>query len=90
MNAPRPLPRWRRALLRLGALAMRIIRRRQAPLVDELGWPTSRHPEDAMRELPADQEWWLANLAAELWPGNEYAEMLRRDPPETGEGGVRS
>ena len=31
-----------------------------------------RYPERLTRELPAAQEEWLAALAAELWPADEY------------------
>ena len=36
----------------------------------------ARHPEWVTRELPAAQEEELARLAAELWPDDEYAEVI--------------
>jgi len=34
------------------------------------------HPESLTRELPAAQEEELAGLAAQLWPGEEWAEII--------------
>lgn len=36
----------------------------------------ARHPERITRELPESHEEWLAALAAELWPADEYAEII--------------
>ena len=35
-----------------------------------------RHPERITRELPAAQEEWLAAIAAELWPADEYTAII--------------
>jgi len=40
-----------------------------------IGMP-ARHPERLTRELPEDQEEWLAGLAAGLWPDDEYAQII--------------
>ena len=49
-----------------------------------IGMP-ARHPEQITSDLPAGQEKWLAALAAALWPGDEYAEIIiqtrREDRP---------
>jgi hypothetical protein len=63
-------------------LALLVIRRDRRPMVDRIGFPTVRHPEILARELPGRDEEWLAALGARLWPEDEYAEMLQRDPPE--------
>ena len=42
---------------------------------EELGVPR-RHPEWVTRELPEALEERLAALAEELWPGDEYAEIV--------------
>jgi len=86
-GAPRPLPRWRRAVLRIAAAPLLLARRRRGPLVDGLGFPTPRHPEDLTAELPMRDEGWLAVLAGELWPDDEYAEILRCYWPDPGKGG---
>jgi hypothetical protein len=78
---PRPLSRGRQLTLRAAAVLLRVVRRRRGPWVDDLGFPTARHPEDVIRELPEADEEWLGELAAVLWPDDEYAEILRRDPP---------
>jgi hypothetical protein len=36
----------------------------------------ARHPERLAGELPEGQEEWLAGLAAELWPDDEYAQII--------------
>jgi hypothetical protein len=41
----------------------------------EMGMPV-RHPERLTRELPEVDEEWLAALAAELWPGDEYTQII--------------
>jgi hypothetical protein len=69
------------AVKRLRAIWRRI-RHGRGPLVDFRGFPTARHPESLDRELPQRDEDWLAEVAAELWPEDEYVEFVRRDPPE--------
>ena len=42
------------------------------------------HPEHITRELPGDQEDWLAALAAVLWPDDDYVAIItstRREEP---------
>jgi hypothetical protein len=84
-RARRPVLCWLRRLLRLAAaarrLARRLARRRRGPLVDGLGLPTARHPENVAAELPERDEEWLASAAAELWPEDEYAEIVRAYHP---------
>jgi hypothetical protein len=41
-------------------------------LVDPAGFPSARHPEALEAELPARDEEWLASVAADLWPADEY------------------
>jgi hypothetical protein len=41
-------------------------------LVDAAGFPSPRHPEDLAGELPEGDEEWLARVAAQLWPEDEY------------------
>jgi hypothetical protein len=55
-------------------------RRRRRPLV-AAGLPTRRHPESLERELPEGDEEWLAGLGAELWPSDEYGEIIRELRP---------
>jgi hypothetical protein len=40
-----------------------------------IGMPI-RHPERITRELPAPLEEWLASVAADLWPDDEYAGII--------------
>jgi len=40
-----------------------------------IGMPR-RHPERLTRELPEANEEWLAATAAELWPQDEYAQII--------------
>jgi hypothetical protein len=40
-----------------------------------IGMPP-RHPERITRELPGRDEEWLAALTEELWPEDEYAEII--------------
>jgi hypothetical protein len=42
-------------------------------LVDPAGFPSARHPEALEAELPEPDEEWLASVAADLWPADEYA-----------------
>lgn len=42
---------------------------------DVIGMPV-RHPESIIRELPTWQEEALAELAAELWPTDEWSEII--------------
>jgi hypothetical protein len=58
------------------------VRHGRGPLTDHLGFPSPRHPENLKRELRKRDEEWLAAVAAQLWPADEYAEIVRRDPPE--------
>lgn len=69
---------------RAGARADEIlsIMRRQAaaaglPEPEPAGEP---YPESMTRELPEAQEEWLAELAAALWPEDEYAEITPEGP----------
>jgi hypothetical protein len=41
-------------------------------LVDPAGFPSARHPEALEGELPEPDEEWLASVAADLWPADEY------------------
>jgi hypothetical protein len=41
-------------------------------LVDPAGFPSACHPEALERELPEPDEEWLAGVAADLWPADEY------------------
>jgi hypothetical protein len=79
---------------RLRALARRA-RHGPGSLVDQLGFPSPRHPESLSRELRKRHEDWLAAAAAGLWPAaegyvvtvrrdpaGEYVVIVRRDPPE--------
>jgi hypothetical protein len=43
-------------------------------LVDPAGFPSARHPEALEGELPESDEEWLASVAADLWPADEYGE----------------
>jgi hypothetical protein len=40
-----------------------------------MGMP-ARHPERLTAELPEGQEEWLAGLAAELWPDDDYTAII--------------
>jgi predicted pyridoxine 5'-phosphate oxidase superfamily flavin-nucleotide-binding protein len=40
-----------------------------------IGMP-ARHPERLTAELPEADEEWLAGVAAELWPDDEYAQII--------------
>jgi hypothetical protein len=40
-----------------------------------VGMPV-RHPERITRELPAPQEEWLAAVADDLWPDDEYGDII--------------
>jgi len=85
-RAPRPLPRWRRLVLRVATAVWRVLQSQPPagyPLV-EAGWPTGAHPESLTAELPGADEEYLAALAAGLWPADEYTEIVRPDPPEGG------
>jgi hypothetical protein len=41
-------------------------------LVGPAGFPSARHPEALEAELPEPDEEWLASVAADLWPADEY------------------
>jgi len=49
---------------------------RRGPMVDGLGFPSRRHPESLAAELPDGDERWLAELAAGLWPDDEYTNII--------------
>ena len=63
-------------------LVLMAARRKRCPLIDRRGFPVLAHPESLDCELPGRDEEWLGALEAELWPDDEYAEIVRRDPPE--------
>jgi hypothetical protein len=42
---------------------------------EAIGMP-ARHPERITAELPEDQEERLAALAAELWPDDDYVQII--------------
>ena len=42
---------------------------------EAIGMP-ARHPEQITAELPEDQEEQLAALAAELWPDDDYVQII--------------
>jgi hypothetical protein len=79
-------------LRRLAALARGHARRCGCPACDKterdarrlIGMPI-RHPERITRDLPAGQDEWLAALADQLWPDDEYTaiitELRRKDQP---------
>jgi hypothetical protein len=75
---------------RLAALATRLARaggplarRRERAARAAIGMP-ARHPERLTAELPGRDEQWLAALAAELWPEDEYAQIVRDTRPDSG------
>jgi hypothetical protein len=43
-------------------------------MVDATGLPQCPHPESLAAELPESDEEWLASVAADLWPADEYGE----------------
>lgn len=49
-----------------------------------IGMP-ARHPERLTAELRRREEEWLAAVAAELWPTDEYAEIIRDTNPHGGQ-----
>ena len=49
---------------------------REAAARSAIGMP-ARHPERITAELRHRDEEWLAALAADLWPADEYAEIIR-------------
>jgi hypothetical protein len=49
---------------------------RRPPMVDSRGFPAGEHPENLTAELPEADEEWLAALADELWPEDEYADLI--------------
>jgi hypothetical protein len=61
---------------------------RARPLVDGRGFPARRHPESLTRELPGRDEEYLAELAAGLWPQDEYSQIIDggQRPSPTGRG----
>ncbi len=73
---------------RTAAFAARLVgwagpraRRREQAARAAIGMP-ARHPERITRELPAGHEEWLAAACAELWPADEYTQIItdtRRD-----------
>jgi hypothetical protein len=81
---------WHKIIARLTGLLARLsgrCRRHRARIAcpathqDELemravvGMP-AQHPESLTRELPADQEEYLADLAAGQWPDDEWTEII--------------
>lgn len=54
--------------------------RRRRPLVDA-GLPTRCHPESLERVLPEGDEEWLYRVRRELWPLDEYDEIIREVRP---------
>jgi hypothetical protein len=50
-------------------------------LLDRKSQPGPCHPESMDAELPGADEDWLASLAADLWPEDEYTDIVRRDTP---------
>jgi hypothetical protein len=71
---------------RLAALARAggpLARRRERAARAAIGMP-ARHPERITAELPGREEQWLAALAAELWPEDEYAQIVRDTRPDGG------
>jgi hypothetical protein len=76
---------WRRKIARLaGRLLGRhtglwcgcpVCAPQEREMRDMLGMP-GKHPESLTRELPAKQEAKLAALAAELWPADEWADII--------------
>jgi hypothetical protein len=46
------------------------------PMVDRRGFPTPEHPESLSAELPEADEERLAELAAVLWPAEEYLDLI--------------
>jgi hypothetical protein len=74
-----PRGAWRR----LAGLARGHARRCGCPACDKaerdareaLGMPAG-HPERITAELPEDQEEQLAALAAELWPDDDYVQII--------------
>ena len=75
---------WLRAAL--GGLARRAgavvpeVPWREAAARTAIGMP-ARHPERITAGLRRRQEKWLAGLAAELWPADEYAAIVRDTRP---------
>ncbi len=62
-----------------------LARRRERTARAAIGMP-ARHPERITRGLRRRHEEWLTGLAARLWPGDEYAEIVRDCRPD-GSGG---
>lgn len=56
---------------------------REAAARQAIGMP-ARHPERITRGLRRRQEKWLAAVAAELWPADEYARIVRDTRPGRG------
>jgi hypothetical protein len=77
-----------RALRRLAAqlgIRTRADRNAERTARKALGMP-ARHPERITAELPEHQEEQLAALAAELWPDDEYAQIIADTRREGGQG----
>jgi hypothetical protein len=69
-----------KAVRALGRLAARLCLRAACDQAEvdarkALGMP-ARHPERITREQPEGDEEWLAALASELWPGDEYTAII--------------
>lgn len=61
------------ALRRLAACARRGKSERDARKAMGM---SARHPERLTRELPEADEEWLGALAAELWPDDEFTQII--------------
>jgi hypothetical protein len=57
-----------------------LARRRERAARTAIGMP-ARHPERVTAELRRREEDWLAGLAADLWPEDEYAQIVRDTHP---------
>ena len=63
-----------------------LARRRERAARTAIGMP-ARHPERITAELRRRDEDWLAGLATDLWPEDEYAQIVRDTHPGSwGEG----
>jgi hypothetical protein len=70
--------------MKAAAIAVRVLRRLAArtragkaerDARKAMAMPT-RHPERLTAELPEGQEEWLAGLASDLWPDDEFTEII--------------
>lgn len=74
MSILHPLPARLRHPRRSRFAAFMATLRQEAALTG----PASGHPESLTAELPEAHEEWLAGLAADFWPGDEYASIRAR------------